>query len=727
MAKLTEEQLVTIVKTEFSQSTGADDKLDTARQLAWDRYLSLVLGNEVEGESQVRTSDVSDVVDGTMPPLLRMFTSADNLVSFDATDQDDVPQAEQETDYVSHVFFKENEAFLILFFWFFDALVAKNGYVAAWWDDSEKVTEETHKNRDIDEVTELLADPELEPLEREDNEDGTHNIRFRRVTKRGRCHVESVPPSEMRISGDANSVDPNSGRMVGRERLIARTDLIDMGFDPVQVGELQPTAPTSKTKAPSKPPTTPPIDKSQELIRINEGYLKVDFDGDGRAELRQVFLGDDKLLHWKDRDDGSLTPANIVVDRQPYHCISPTPLPHQHVGRSLADKVIENQDTTTTILRGALNNLFRVNNPGHAVWEQGMTEDTLDDLLTSRVGRVARFSRPVDQSYKEMTTTFTGAASLPVLEYFDRVKRERSGISSDGEGLKPEALKNIQTTLFDKAIDESMAKIETTARIFAETGLKSLFLHMREILMKHQDKAKVVRLRNTFVEVNPKKWRTREGTTIHIVLGIGTRQQNLINLEAISKRQAEQVQGGGMNLLVTPQNIWRTNQEFVKNANLMDPSLFFTDPGDQLAPPPQDAQQEFEQKEQALEERRQKLDNDRNQINVARVDLERQKLQLTHERETAKIEGENEERLDKFAIANEKLRNDIAELQMEASGQPLEDKKTEAEIEKLGEETDKIRAETEKTREETRAAELETDATESGILEVVEELGQEQT
>ena len=134
---LTEEKLVDIFKTEFATAIGADDVLKSERKTAYDRYLGEPLGTEVKDESQVHTSEVADVVDGVMPSLLRLFTTADNLVGFDAFDQEDEEKAAQETDYVSYVFFNENPAFMILYSWFFDALLQKTGTIMAWWDKRE--------------------------------------------------------------------------------------------------------------------------------------------------------------------------------------------------------------------------------------------------------------------------------------------------------------------------------------------------------------------------------------------------------------------------------------------------------------------------------------------------------------------------------------------------------------------------------------------------------------
>src|SRR3546814_12450297 len=89
----------------------------TERAKAWDFYLSKPLGNEIEGQSHVVTSDVSDVVDSIMPSLLRIFTTAGNLVSFDPVGPEDIETAEQESDYVNYVFFKQNPSFEILYTW----------------------------------------------------------------------------------------------------------------------------------------------------------------------------------------------------------------------------------------------------------------------------------------------------------------------------------------------------------------------------------------------------------------------------------------------------------------------------------------------------------------------------------------------------------------------------------------------------------------------------------
>jgi hypothetical protein len=683
MAKLTDSELVSVIEGEFATAMGRPDgDISDERAKAWRYYESRPFGNEIEGSSSVVTSDVSDVVDGIMPSLLRIFTTAENLVSFDPVGPEDVEKAEQESDFTNYVFFKRNSAFEILYTWFFDALVQKNGVVKAWWDESEQVTYESYSNLSEVELATLLDDDELEPVERSETkvetldmatgetvEEILHDVLFRRVTQSGRVRVENVPPEEYRVSADARGVNPCNARMVGHERKMKRSDLLDMGFPKSIVDDLPADAiPIMSEEENARRNKTDddlnmPRDRSQDEIVVKEAYIRLDYDGDGRAELRHVIVAGNKVL------------SNEPADRSPFHVICPHPLPHKHFGRSAAEKVMDVQLVNSTLLRQILDNLYHTNNPSHGVWEQGISENTLDDLLTTRAGSIKRFARPVGESYAPITVPFTAQATFPMLEYFDKMKRDRSGISSDSQGLSADALKNIQSSVMAQALDISKMKLEAIARIFAETGIKSLFLHIHELLLKHAPKAEYVQLRNRWVEIDPREWRTRLDMTVNIGLGIGNREQNLLHLNAIWEKQAQIVASGGMNLMVTPKNIFNTASEMVKNANLKTPELFFTDPGDQQAPPPSDEQEELARLQAELEQRRQMLDQQRHEINQAKVELDAQKaafnaqmeqmrIAMKHDQEMQKLSLRDQEREDRLAIEMEKLANKLTELEL---------------------------------------------------------------
>jgi hypothetical protein len=656
------------------------------RAKSWNYYLAKPLGNEVAGLSKALTTDVSDVVDGIMPSLLRVFTQADNLANFDPVGQDDIEKARQESDAVNYHFFKRNPAFLHMHTWFMDALVQKNGIVKAYWNDYEEVTTESYEGLTEQELGILMDDEELEADEQDERSIEmvmpmptpmgmmpmrqritVYDVSFTRTAKMGHACYEPVPPEEYRISADARSPDPCTARFVGHEREVTRSAAILMGFDKDEVMDL-PTSSASTTgdekaarydKAEEDTGIQPINDPAEEKILLREAYIRVDYDQDGISELRQVFTCGGHLL------------GNEPCDRQPFHVLTPKPLPHKHFGRSIAELVQDIQELNTTLLRQALDNVYASNQPGHAVWELGMGEDTLDDLLTTATGRVVRFSRPVGESWQPMAIPFTAQHSFEAMQYFDKAKRDRTGITQESEGLSPEALKNIQTTVLSQAIDVARGKVEAIARIFAETGIKSLLMHIHELLQKHQNKPETLELRGTFVEVDPREWRKRTSMTVTVGLGLGTQTQNLIHLNNIWEKQAAIVQNGGMGTLVTPANIYETCAQMVKNANLKHPALFFTQPPVEMT----GKEEEKEDPSIAVQREMVQVEREKTQVKAQKDQVDAQQkmidmqqaqmdLQASHQREIARLENDREKLKDHMFIEMEKLRNQLTEMEL---------------------------------------------------------------
>ena len=671
-----DEKLAEIMRHEFDTALGAPGgEIANERAEAYRYYLRKLLKYPDEGLSKVVTADVQEVVDKMLPVLLRIFTTADNLITFDPVGKEDIAQAQQASDYINYIFFKKNPAFENMFFAIFDALVQKTGIFKVWWDESEHVTTETYENLTEDAFVGMMEDDELELEESEeyqgtilDEEIGAYiettltKAEFKRTTTRGQVRIEVVPPNEYRKSSDTPSMDPCKGRFVGHERGITRDELLGMGFPEDIVNELPADyvpADTDEKSARndksddqrSKPEST---DKSQDMIVLREGYRKIDIDGKGRAELYQVFEAGEKILQKQ------------MVDRQPFHVICPHPLPHKHIGMSTAEKVMDIQEVTTELLRQVLNNLYRTNQPGHGVWDAAMGETTMDDLLTQRVGRVVSFDRPMNEAYSALTVPFTAAETFPMIDYFDRAKRNRSGVSVDTQGLTPEALKNIQSGVLSQATDMDRMQQELIARIFAETGFTTMFKHIYELVIKHQDSVAIFELRGEFVAVNPTAWRERYDVTANIGLGIGTRDHNLIHLNSIWEKQVQMAQNGGLNLTVTPKNFYNTAKEIVRNANLKQEGLFFTDPGDQMAPPPSDEQEELERQQVALQERQQQLDAARREVDAARIRNQREADALKHQREMMDLQIKKENNEAEIMVKMEKLLNEITKLEIES-------------------------------------------------------------
>src|SRR6185503_2414219 len=146
---MTNDDLIALLEKEeancISSTSGA---LAEQRREAMQYYYGQPYGNEVEGRSQVVTTEVRDAVEGILPPLMAIFTAGDEIVRFEPQNPDDEEVAQNATDYINYVFSRVNNGFLALYCMFKDALLQKNGYVKVYWEAYQDATKETYEGLD---------------------------------------------------------------------------------------------------------------------------------------------------------------------------------------------------------------------------------------------------------------------------------------------------------------------------------------------------------------------------------------------------------------------------------------------------------------------------------------------------------------------------------------------------------------------------------------------------
>lgn len=124
----------------------------TAAELSQDRSdaMDYYLGHmekdmpAAEGRSKAVSTDVADTIEGLMPSLMDIFAGSDEVVRFEPVGPEDEEAAQQETDYVNHVFMQQNPGFMVLYSFIKDALLSKTGIVKVWWDEHEEEQRETY-------------------------------------------------------------------------------------------------------------------------------------------------------------------------------------------------------------------------------------------------------------------------------------------------------------------------------------------------------------------------------------------------------------------------------------------------------------------------------------------------------------------------------------------------------------------------------------------------------
>jgi len=652
-----------LVRSEIESAVNYDDtEFASDRIEAMSMYLGEPLGNEVEGRSQVVQTEVSDMIEMIMPQIVKIFATTDDFVRFEPRGPEDVQAAAQATDYVNFILNADNDGFSILHNFFKDALLFKAGIVKHYWDETENVIEDEYEGLTDDELTALVMDDDIEIVEQDAREfgepqmmpDGTmlppplvYDVRVRRTEMDGRVKIENVPPEEFLFSQRAKSLD--DCRFVAHRTQMTASELIQMGYDRelveanagyTEVDTLdEKQARFDDLESQAQPGTN---DVSQQDVLVTEVYIKVDYNDDGTSQIRRVVcLG---------------TGYEIVEDEPfymfPFSVISPILMPHRMIGRGVAELLQDLQVSKTAILRQLLDNIYLMNNARVGAVEGQVN---MDDLISNRPGGIVRMRAP--GMVQPITPPSVADAAFPLLSYMDNVREMRTGMSKASMGLDADALQSSTAAAVNATVSAAQAKVEMIARVFAETGVKRLMKCILQLVQKHQQQPRIIRLRNTFVPMDPQAWENEFDISINVGLGKGDTAQRQAMLAQVAAKQEEILTKMGIdNPLCTLGQYRATLAKMLDASGFKGADEFFLDP-DNL--PPQIAQKVAEKMQMA-----QNQQNPMAEIEAEKVKIEREKAQaelaLKREEMMAELNLKREMQMEEMRIKFELRQQEMA-------------------------------------------------------------------
>jgi len=698
--KITEDELKSLLDWEVDNAMGRHDgELGDQRRRALEFYYGDYIGNEVEGRSQVVSHDVFEVVEWAMPHIMKVFTADDELCEFEANGPEDENEAEQATDYVNYIFSKRCDGYRIIHDMAKDALLEKTGVAKIWWDDTEHVEREEYSGLDDFAFQKLVSDDEVEVVEHTQTEEeilgpdgqpnqiNIHDVVVERVKQPGEVRIEVVAPEELLVSRRAKSLD--EAQFVGHRVRVSISELKEM-YPDHDATELEEMMGDDEQEWDSEFIARHDFDDSysndnsfnnQHLGRkvwLTECYLNVDWDGDGYAELRKITKVSNNILE------------NIPIDEKPFASICPIPVPHKYYGLGLADKTMDIQVIKSTILRNILDNIYNLNN-GRFTMLEGQAN--LDDLLTSRPGGVIRVKTP--NAVTRLDTPPLPNGSFELLGYIDSIRDGRTGISKFRTGIDPDVLNNAKAGPANAQMDAANARLELMVRNFAETGIKDMFNKVYGLVLKHQDREDVIKLRNKWVPVDPTQWKGNVNVSVSVGLGHGNRDQAIQHMSLLAQNYIAIRQDPEFKHMVSPKNVFNMVGEALGSMGYKNKEKFISNPDTTPPQPPQpDPILEAEKMKSQIEikkaqmkaqtdTQKMQLDMQKSQLSM-QMDKERQGLEMTRvQADYARDEQKNQVEVAKLQ----------AELQAEQEQNQLEAAKAQIEIEKIKFEKEKLMAE----------------------------------
>jgi hypothetical protein len=641
---MTDDELQGIVSGEITDAISyIDTDIGPVRAQATEYYYGSPFGDEEDGRSQVVSMDVRDTVQGMLPSLMRIFFGPEKVVEFAPEGPEDVDQAQQATDFIDYVFKRENDGFKILHSVFKDALVRKAGFVKYWWDESVEVRAESFSMLDENSMLMLTQDPDVEisavreyplsipvdptiPPDQMPPPIMIYDVEIKRRIKKGRVKVEALPPEEFLIDRRAKSID--DATFVAHRSMKTVSELVAMGYEFDEVSDLSGSSNEfdNNQEYLARNPLAiirgaDNTDPATQNVLYIESYIKVDYDGDGIAELRRICsVGNShKVL------------KNHIVDERQFADFCPDPEPHTFFGLCPADVVMDIQKIKSAVQRGMLDSLAQSIHPRTAIVEGQVN---MDDVLNTEVGAIIRMrSAGMVQPFN---IPFVGQAAFPMLEYLDDVKQNRTGISKAASGMDADALQSTTKAAVSATVNAAHQHIEMIARIFAETGLKRLFRGMLKLAIENQDRPKMVRLRNKFVEVDPRSWNVGMDMVVNVSVGEGTIEDRINLLQMVAAKQEQIIQTGGAdNPVVTLPQYTNTLSKMLELAGIKDTQNYFTKlPADFQMP---QKEPKLSPEEMLAQVQAQSIQADI-QKKAAELELEREKMIRLDDRERDRIE-----------------------------------------------------------------------------------------
>lgn len=641
------DRLLNAIETAEGQSYGSDGvdgQLSDDRASALNAYFGENTFPAPEGQSQVISRDLFDTVEWITPSLTRIFAGTDEIVKVEPISPEDVNQARQETLFLNHYVTQRINWEQVFHDWAKDALLTKNAYCLAFWDDSKEVEYETYERQSEDafallmeddveviEHSEYVDEDELKRMEKAYNQavqqfqmqvqqyemavqqgyqgpppsppvqpppPMLHSVKIRRTRENGKLNLRVLPPERCSIHQstpdytlkDCDFFEYWEETSISKLRSMGfdvddDIDSDERGYDDTQEDEARDRYNEDQSRGES-------WDPSMRKVRARMVWIRHDYDEDGIAELQYCLVVGKNILF---REECNRIPVASIVA---------TPVPHRHIGISIADVVMDIQETKTQMLRQGIDNLFHANNP-RLFLNEGKID--LDDALVSRPGGVVRGKAGemavFGQDIAPIVIPNVFPQAIQGMEYMDQVKQNRVGVNNYFTGTDENAL-NKTAKGVNILTGQSAQRVEQIARMMAPS-VEYLFSVCHELILKHGHKKEVIRIKGEWVPVDPSNWRHKRDLKIAVGLGSGSKDAMIGHLMQIFQAQMATIPMG----ITDPEKVYNTLSELTKAAGFPTEALFWKKPGPPQQPPPppevikEQMRQQFESQQNEMDRR----------------------------------------------------------------------------------------------------------------------------
>ena len=635
-----DDEILAIIRAELSDTDYNKDDGKQEEALAY--YLGLPNGSEVEGRSQVTSTDVADTIEWIMPQVMKSFTQNNEVVIFDPTSEGDEEQAEMESEYVYDVLMKKNKGFIVLHQFVKDALMQRNGLLKVYYVEEETVETKDFTGLNVEQLNMIVADDSIELLELSEGIDTEMSMQAQReikyfnikvkITKtKQKIQIDPVPPEEFRINSFHNSIDTSEARFTAHVLTKTVSDLRKLGIPDKTLAEMNEGSEfidklyRFSMQDEDSSISYESVDESQRLVEVSECYMQMDIDGSGISQLVKVLVA------------GGDTPTHVLsietIDSMPWISTTAFLMSHKYQGLSVYDRIKEIQDQKTALWRNMLDNVYLQNNQRNEVLEGSVN---MDDLLVSRPGGVIRVKR--SGAVRPLPTPQMGQDAYNMMEYLDRVRAGRSGVDPDGTATPSNIGDRVGSEGVERLMNAKEELVGLIIRVIAETGLKPLCYKIRDLSVAHVDAVSDFKFRGQWQQINPAAWGERTSCTVRVGTGTGNHGSQVGALQQVMDIQERVLQNPSQNI-VNQKKVFDAIDDFCKFSGLNGAIRYFIDPNSEegkkkakeAAQQSQEQSEQQQQMEQAMADAQNKLAD----AEMAKAQAQNQGIQFKAQKDIA--------------------------------------------------------------------------------------------
>lgn len=559
--------------------------------------------------SSVVSQDLRHVMKKVMPSIKRTLLKSDDMVKYEPVGPGDEEGAEQASEYVNHVVVPESDMKRAMYDAIQDAGIVKTGILkwSAYQLKKATVYDYTEQPGEIllgleddpaNTVMDLLEEPETDPQALQMNPEAKRvSFKLKRIEEKTCIRLEAVKREMFLITPGAESIE--DAEMVGDERHLTRSDLVAEGYDKKAVWRLSSWSEDDEgdQRARMGVDWTERKEESRKAMQevvVWEVYVKIDSDDDGIAELHRIVFGEGPEGKGKSTH---IVLGHEMVAEAPYSEIVVERDAHQFEGHSVDEDAKDVMRVKTQLLRGAMDNIYAHNNPRPIV-DEGAVEDP-EALHVMEFGLPVKVKngRNVNEVVRWDTMPFVADKSFSMLEYWDEIARDRTGITDASAGLDASEVQNVNTGVAALLSESGIAEADDRITTIAE-GLKRAFRGILKLVIAHADRERTILINGEWKTYDPRVWNVDMDCVVNVGLGGGTKERDLAVLQMILGLQKDVLMSMGPEvgqMFVNAEQLGTTLHKIVETAGFPTAEPFFSKPD------PQQVQQAMQQASQSAD------------------------------------------------------------------------------------------------------------------------------